>query len=332
MNSRRTAVATITFAALFLVGCGSFMGNLRRDLDDSEPYSEPTYGGQWSERGMLSDDGADRYAAVGHSERNPASAGPEAGGAGWVSSDAADANARDRYRWQGGDEDQQAVTMSNTPNLSPPTKRMYKNGNRATRADFVDDAANEGSLWGSDGQTNYYFTKNKVRGIGDIVTVTVEPGMMKDVSSEVKRTLTPKERDYEVDLAQQRLRAQAMGLPDPDAPKGAPGSDQVTTTQSAPQPNPSASPPPTPDVRQATPADIDVSRSLDIKAGDTMMAEIVERYPNGNYKIRGAKRVQYKGGPPRLISMVGVARGQDIGEDDVVSSGKLYEYRIEATH
>ena len=85
-------------------------------------------------------------------------------------------------------------------------------------------------------------------------------------------------------------------------------------------------------MRQATQADIDVARSLDVKQGDTIMAEITDRYANGNYKIRGTKRIQYKGGPPRLITIVGVARGQDIGEDDLVASGKLYEYRIQATH
>jgi flagellar basal body L-ring protein FlgH len=60
------------------------------------------------------------------------------------------------------------------------------------------------------------------------------------------------------------------------------------------------------------------------------MAEIVERYPNGNYKIRGTKRVLYKNGSPRLATVVAVAKGTDIGEDDVINSGKLYEYRLEA--
>jgi flagellar basal body L-ring protein FlgH len=315
------------------------LGNLRRDLDDSDPYTEPTYGGRFTEQGYLSD----RYSAVGHSERGPASDdGPAPQGDGsWVSQERAQANARDRQRWNASDDDgsSDAVTMSNTPNLDPPVKRLYKNGNRATRADFVDDASNEGSLWGSDGQTNYYFTKNKVRGVGDLLTVTIEGELLKDIAAEVKRTLTPKEREFELARAQDRLNAQANGLPDPDAPKkdGAqPGSDQVATSQAAPgQPGaqPSATPQQAPkEAREATPADVDVGRSLELKSGDVLMAEIVERYPNGNYKIRGTKRVQYKGGPPRLVTLVAVARAQDIGEDDVIPSGKLYEYRIEAAH
>lgn len=343
MKRSQLALSVVVLAALLLGGCGKFIGNLRRDLDDAEPYSQPTYGGRWTEKGFLSDnlaEGPDRYAQVGHSERSPASdAGPN-GSSSWISPERAEANARDRYRYSGLDDgDGQGVTMSNTPNLSPPIKRMYKNGMRATRADFVDDAANEGSLWGSDGQTNYYFTKNKVRGIGDLVTVTLEPDMLKDLAAEAKRTLTPKEREFELALAQERLRAKAYGLPDPDAPKkegAAAGSDQVATNQAAPQRNPAGGATeekkPEPEVRQATPADVDVLRSLELKQGDTVMSEIIERYPNGNYKIRGTKRVQYKGGPPRLITLVAVVRGQDISEDDQIGSGKLYEYRIEAAH
>ena len=83
-------------------------------------------------------------------------------------------------------------------------------------------------------------------------------------------------------------------------------------------------------VPDATAADIDVSKSLDLKGGDPIMAEVLERYPNGNYKIRGSKRISYKGGPPRYVTLTAIARGADIGEDDVITSGKLYEYRLES--
>jgi flagellar basal body L-ring protein FlgH len=58
------------------------------------------------------------------------------------------------------------------------------------------------------------------------------------------------------------------------------------------------------------------------------MTEIVERYPNGNYKIRGTRRIPYRTGY-RMLSMVGIVKGSDISDDDSVVSGKLYEYRLE---
>ena len=81
--------------------------------------------------------------------------------------------------------------------------------------------------------------------------------------------------------------------------------------------------------RKFTDADIDLSRSVDFKAGDKVMAEVVERYPNGNYRVRGHKRIAYRDGY-KMVSVSAIAKGSDISEDgDLVSSSKLYEYRVE---
>src|SRR6185295_2238989 len=88
MNRRRLAIGFVVLGSLLLAGCGKFIGNLRRDLDDSEPYSQPTYGGRWTEKGFLSDnlpEGPDRYAQVGHSERNPASDAARNDNSSWIS-------------------------------------------------------------------------------------------------------------------------------------------------------------------------------------------------------------------------------------------------------
>ena len=326
-----------------LTGCAQLMGNLRRDLDDSDShsYNAPTVGGRWSERNMLGSDEQqpstydDHYAAVGHAERNPAGYGlrSQASRRGWL-----DEPTQEQPQAEEG-EGSSETAYSNTPSLPPSTRRLYKNGARATRNDFVDDSGNEGSLWASDGQTNYYFTKNKVRGVGDIVTVTAENDIIRDTIGEVTRSLSPREREVELTIAQERIRAKALGLPDPEGP---PSKDQVTASNAAPARSPAAAigaPGATgvpgadkkddeSNVRTATTSDIDLSRALQFKAGDQIMTEIVERYPNGNYKIRGTKRVPYRNGY-RLLSMVGVVKGSDIADDDTVSSGKLYEYRLE---
>lgn len=331
----------ILMAFVFLeLGCAKLMGNLRRDLDDSDPPSYPTVGGLWSERGFLNEsmpEGgvySERMGALGHTERGPASMNFKGSrdGRTWVTPERAEANRRDRYRDQEVDpEEEEGVSFSNTPRLDPPTLRLYKNGVRATRQDFVDDLPNEGSLWGSDGQTNYYFTKNKVRTAGDIITVNLEENLIRDVSQEVRRTLSPNEKKMELALAQDRLKNKFLGIPDSNDKKNssnpvieAPaGGDKQKTTEGGNQPSP-------PEIPVVSLADIDVGKSLEIKGGDTMMAEIVERYPNGNYKVRGTKKIPYKNGTPRLVTLLGVVKSSDINEEDVVASGKLYEYRLEA--
>jgi flagellar basal body L-ring protein FlgH len=215
---------------------------------------------------------------------------------------------------------------------------MYKNGNRATRADFIDESPNEGSLWASDGQTNYYFTKNKIRGVGDIISINIEDPMIRDFGLEIRHTLNERERDVEMTLAEERAKARAAGG-GAGSNNAAGANGQKTDAVASSAASPTRSPASGQSANDATanaeapkvlPSDVDVSKSLEIKPGETMMAEIIERYPNGNYKIRGTKRVNYKNGTPRLVNLVGVVKGSDIAEDDTVPSGKLYEYRLEA--
>jgi flagellar basal body L-ring protein FlgH len=337
---RKRFISVLAFSALaaaFIVlgsGCAQLMGSLRRDLDDQAPFADegPTLGGRGAGTGFLNDDlpeggsVGDRY--VGHSERNPASetAGGRAASSSWISPDRADANRRDAFRGAGdSDEELSSATQAN---VEPNVRRQYKNGSRATRADFLDESQNEGSLWASDGQTNYYFTKNKVRGVGDIISLVSEEGLVRDVASESRRSLSPRERDFELAAAQERLRLKATG-------GAGDGKDSVASSAAAPSRAPAAdgktdpNAKPEVEVPVAGYADVDMTKTLEFKAGDVMMGEIIERYPNGNYKIRATKKIPYKGGAPRTVTLVGVVKGSDIGDDDSVASGKLYEYRVD---
>ncbi|MCM2322877.1 MAG: flagellar basal body L-ring protein FlgH [Oligoflexia bacterium] len=350
--SRRRSISRILLAGVLIsaTGCASLAGKLRRDFDDRGAYDEaPVSGGAWQERGFLSESMPEggpysgRYGAVGHQERSPASDAygvpPQAAAdQSWVSASQADSHRRARLnsdleRTDGAAED--VATYESRPNLAPESKRLYKNGTRATRADFVDDAANEGSLWASDGQTNYYFTKNKIRGVGDIVTITLDEEIIRDFGLEVKRNLTEIERMRELNAARERMRAKLTVAPSAGGADRAPASSAPTAAngQAASAAKPAdgeKAPIPGMEIPEPTNADIDVAKALELKAGDTMLAEIVARYPNGNYKIRGTKKVVYRNGNPRVVSVLGVARGNDISEEDLISSGKLYEYRLEA--
>jgi flagellar basal body L-ring protein FlgH len=232
-------------------------------------------------------------------------------------------------------------------------KSPFKNGKRATRDDFIDQSQEEGSLWASSGQTNYYFTKNKVRSPGDIVTVKVENDLYRAITEEIKKSLSPDEKTVELIEAKEHLRdrlVQNMIIP---------GKDQLTTTAAAPERAPGSADPAalssggalvsgaagaksTPSltaaeiekqVMQLSTSELDISPSLEIKNGDMMMGEIVGRYPNGNYKIRTTKKVLYKKGQAREVNVLAIVKASDIGEDtDAVNSGKLYDYQVEVAH
>ncbi len=325
MNRVPMIFLTVILSLLGGAGCSTMSGDLRSDLNDNLYPATPTMGGRWVEGGYLSEDmEGDAMPSI-YGERNQGrslasaqnSYDPGYGGKSWAQ------NQTPPLKTDG------PLPPPNVRNQAQAGNNAYKNGVRATRADFQDDA-NEGSLWASDGQTNYYFTKNKVRGVGDILTITTEAQLMKDVSYELARTLTPEERDVELELAQARLQAKADGLPDPDAPAGA---DSVGSAAASPARAPAGADKkesdPKADVRKATLQDIDVSRSMEFKAGDPIMAEIMERYPNGNYKVRGSKRINYKQGA-RFVTVTAIVKASDIDDNETVPSGKLYEYRLEA--
>lgn len=313
LMQRLTLLVTFAFTAM---SCSSLLSNIRRDIDDPTAWDAPTVGGRWAERGLLDGGGS----------RGPASEG-RAAQQSWISPEQRDVNTRDTQRGPAaGAASDGSMAYSSNPVNPPDSQSVYKNGMRATRADFVDDSQNEGSLWASDGQTNYYFTKNKVRGVGDIITIVMEKDLVQDTGTEITRTLNVREREYELALAQARIQNEATAKDENGQPLNA---DTVTTTAAAPERQPaSADAAAAAGVRKATWADVDVLKSLDLKEGATMMGEILERFPNGNYKVRATKRVRYNNSI-RLVTLLGVAKGSDIDDNDTIKSGKLYEYRLE---
>ncbi|MEO5971324.1 MAG: flagellar basal body L-ring protein FlgH [Bdellovibrionia bacterium] len=223
-----------------------------------------------------------------------------------------------------------------------------RNRKRVTREDFIDHSQEEGSLWASSGQTNYYFTKNKVRSAGDIVTVKIENDLYRGINAEIKKSLSPDEKMNELMEAKELLREKLLKLTDTTGTS----KDRLSTSAASPE-KPGESPPADAgsaasgtkvpvvltaaeaekQLMQLSMSELDISPNLEIKNGDMMMGEIVGRYPNGNYKIRASKRVLYKKGQARDVVLYAIVKAADLIEDtDVVNSGKLYDYQVEVAH
>lgn len=323
---RSVVMAAVAAALLFamggLSGCSQLMGGLRPDLNDEyRQDKEPTTGGRFSEASMLDDNrgrGPDSEGA--HADRP--SDGRMGGQGSWLQAGEDERMARGRPSREEEDEDQPKLAAR------PVLQKKYKNGNRATRADFVDDSRDDGSLWTSEGQTNYFLTKNQIKSEGDLVTVITDEEFLKDIAAELKRTMSPDDREVQMDIAQERARRVAMGLPETDAP--AAKDDKVANSQSAPTRAPASEG----DEKKAiipsvTWAQVDLRKSMELKAGDPVMMEVLERYPNGNYKLRGLKKVRLNG-QSKMVSVIAIAKNTDITADETIPAGKLYEYRIEA--
>jgi len=387
MNKNILYFISLTVAVTCMTSCSQFWGDLRKDWgkDSGKDWDESEAAVERTDRISARDSTAPEAYEPERRSRNRAPADdtqrrpvPVRNGGNqnsWISEHSLEENSRETLRPSPENSlDRPLISSGTVPHVEPVAQREYKRINRVTKSDFVDQSQEEGSLWASSGQINYFFTKNRIKNPGDLIALTVEADLHKDIGVEVKRTLSSREQADEVGIIQDKIRKKFFADLEKKLKK-----DNLTTNASAPDRSPasekkesakgqeksSASGKESPLLNQqanladaadfadlADPAnlklpaeqlerliprasmtDVDIYPSLEVKPGDLMMGEIIERYPNGNYKIRTLKRILYKNGPPRLVSVVGVVRSTDMSEEnDAIKSGKLYEYHIEVSH
>ena len=288
---------------MFTTGCAQVLGRLRMDLNDDQASYGPTTGGVYPEAGYLEDE----RSSVGHYDRSPSAlraSDPSTDFSQPTADQRGEENPYARQAEESRDEDRTNKVAAQQP------KRLR----RVTRNDFIDQSGESGSLWAAEGESNFFFSKNRARSPGDIISITVENEMLRDITLEVKRSLTTSERRKELDILEAKQEAQALRVA--DAPKATEAKDQVATSAAAPEST------------ELSFSAVDISGVVGMKAGDSVLAEIVERYSNGNYKIRGSKRVPYRN-TTKLMSFVGIVRGSDLSTDEKIPSGKIYEYQLQ---
>jgi flagellar basal body L-ring protein FlgH len=292
------------------VGCSTFPNPFRRETN--EDYNALTYGEDYRERGgdwapkKVRIDREDLYgSATPARERYQNSAEGELKNKATEpvsiyadeAMDAADASV------------QQAIMVSRGKAVAD-----YKRGDRATREDFLDDAPNDGSLWSNENDANYFFTKGKGRTVGDIISIKAEEQFVKQIADEVKKSLTPAEQEVEMALHlkgadQSKLNQEFRSV----------ASEDLKTSDATELRDKMA--------KAVSWSQVDLTKALALNPNEEIRAEVIDKYKNGNFKIRAVKRVLYRGSS-KLVSMVAVAPAQDFDEKDSIPSGKLYEYKI----
>ncbi len=190
-------------------------------------------------------------------------------------------------------------------------------GERMTKSDFYDNAPSDGSLWANENDGNYFFTKGKVRAMGDIISIKVEDSLIRQFAEEIKKTLSPAEQEVEMALY---LKNDTAAKDDADlkAYRNVAAEDLKTTDAERVKSKMEKA------VRWSQ---VDLAKVIGLASAEELRAEIIDRYQNGNYKIRATKRILYRGSS-KLVSMVAVAPASDFDEKDLINSGKLYEYKI----
>lgn len=198
--------------------------------------------------------------------------------------------------------------------MSPAGK---SSGERSTRADFYDNQPSDGSLWANENDGNYFFTKGKVHAIGDIVSVKLDEGFVRQVAEEVKKSLSPAEQEVEMALYMKNTDG-AKNDQDLKAYRNVASEDLQSTEAEEVKSRMEKA------VRWSQ---VDLTKVIGLAPAEELRAEIIDRFQNGNFRIKATKRVLYRGAS-KFISLVAVAPVADFDEKDLINSGKLYEYKI----
>jgi flagellar basal body L-ring protein FlgH len=186
---------------------------------------------------------------------------------------------------------------------------------RATRADFVDAAAQENSLWDGQGQSNYLFANNRRREPGDMVTADVEKDLRREIQYQLWMTLPPEQRKVK--------RAPAASAS--DALKSAAGANAKDDTGKALDKVAEKS-----QENKAKDAAEEAAKTnmAPTQEDDVIRMEVVENLGNGLVRVLGQKRVIYRG-VTRVVEVAGLVSNKDIDDGNRVKSSNFLDMKAQ---
>ncbi|MBC7370018.1 MAG: flagellar basal body L-ring protein FlgH [Bdellovibrionaceae bacterium] len=202
------------------------------------------------------------------------------------------------------DSDGQSIRYSENPQMSVPSNRQYKRMTRSRMEDESDLGSQAGSMWVMEGQGAYLFAQNKARREGDVMNVKLDGPSLKQVETKVgviKKLLKQLEDQQQAEL---NNGLAAAGTDGSRAPASA------TTAAAAAAPT-------------AAPTEVKKDEKEDMSGIQQVTTKIVERLPDGNYRVRGAQPFMIGKREYKVIA-AGIVRPEDFN-DEGVSSSKLID-------
>ncbi len=188
---------------------------------------------------------------------------------------------------------------SDTPQMLVAEKRKYKRMTKAQMEEEADLQSQAGSLWQMDGQNSFLFAQNKAKREGDALNLKLEGPGFKQVETKVNviRTLLK-----EIEAAEKLKRKGGVQQQAPIA-----GGENSNGGRA-----PAAE---TPEKKDDAKADL-----TDVQ---NISAKLVERLPDGNYRVKGSQPFMIDKKEFKVI-VTGLLRPEDFMEEGV-SSNKLLD-------
>jgi flagellar L-ring protein precursor FlgH len=213
---------------------------------------------------------------------------------------------------------QPLVKFSEDPNHAPVTAREFHHMTKQKLEEESQLQAGAGSMWVMEGQGAYLFAQNRARREGDLLNIKIEGQAQKEVETKVSviRKLLKQLEDEE--RKAKELQAQQIAAANAAAAAAAAANEDPSKPGGAPRAPAAAAPAPTP----APVAEDKKEKDEEVKI-ESVPTRIVERLPDGNYKVKGQSpfmigKKEYK------VIVMGTVRPEDFN-DDGTSSGKLLD-------
>jgi flagellar L-ring protein precursor FlgH len=185
---------------------------------------------------------------------------------------------------------------SDNPQMSVPSNREYRRMTKSRMEEEAELHSQAGSMWVSEGQSSYLFVQNKTRREGDILNIKLEGAALKQVETKVSviKKLLKQLEDQQNAERQRRL-----------AENGGTGGDRAPASEAPKKEEPKK------------------EEKEDLSDLGSVPARIVEKLPDGNYRVKGAQpfmigKREYK------VIVTGLIRPEDYN-DEGVSSAKLLD-------
>jgi flagellar L-ring protein precursor FlgH len=194
--------------------------------------------------------------------------------------------------------DEKPVRYSENPQMTAPSNRQYKRMTKNRMEEEADLGSQAGSMWIMDGQASYLFTQNKTRRDGDVLNVKLEGPAQKQVETKVK-VIKKLLKQIEEQERLERGEGKSQGLAGDTA---ADGKDRAPAS---------------------TPKPEEKEEKADLTEIATIPARIIEKLPDGNYRVKGAQPFMIDKKEYRVI-VTGMIRPEDYN-DEGVSSSKLLD-------
>jgi len=200
----------------------------------------------------------------------------------------------------------QMTKFSDSPDIVPRITRQYKRTTKESLANESALDARAGSLWVMEGQGAYLFSQNPVRLVGDPLAVHLEGDPRDQLQSKVNviRKLIAK--------IEERQRQKLRG------PAGEESTEKKKTDKTAKNDKSEKPAEPTPAADPAGDAD------LGIKSVPT---RIVERTPDGNYRVKGVQPFMISGREYKVI-VTGIVRAEEF-DDQGIGAPKLLDSKFD---